>query len=124
MHPILATKRRLLLYLLAWIPILGLLVNVSRAAGTPTLDAIAVFAPAVAVFAFICLSPYPICRARPLRPAAVPGLLVTFTVAASVGSLALLGTAALMSAAISRPTVVTGGIVGVVFLIGVLLYLL
>src|ERR1044072_5930572 len=100
MHPILATKRRVLFYLQAWIPILALLVNVSRAAGAQTLDAITVFTPAVMVFAFICLSPYPICKARPLRPPAVPGLLVTFTVAASVGSLALLGTAALVAAAI------------------------
>jgi two-component system sensor histidine kinase AlgZ len=124
MHPLLATKRRILFYLQVWIPILALLVNVSRTAGARTLDAVAVFAPAVVVFAFICLSPYPICRARPLKPAAVPGLLVTFLVAASVGSLALLGTAALMAAAISRPELVTGGVTGVIFLIGMLLYLL
>ena len=46
-------------------------------------------APALMVFAFVCLSPWPICRVRPLRLPAVPGLLVTFTVAAAVGSLAL-----------------------------------
>jgi LytS/YehU family sensor histidine kinase len=123
-HPILASKRRVFFYLQAWIPVLALLVNVSRAAGADTLEAIAVYAPATVVFAFVCLSPYAICRARPLRPPAVPGLLVTFSVAATVGSLALLGTAALMAAAISRPALVSGGIVGVVFLIGVLLYLL
>ena len=124
MHPLLATKRRIFFYLQAWIAILALLVNVGRAAGAQTLDAIAVYAPATFVFAFICLSPYPICKARPLRLPAVPGLLVTFTVAASVGSLALLGTAALMAAALSKPALVTGGIIGVIFLIGVLLYLL
>lgn len=124
MHPILATRQRLVVYLLAWQPILSLFVGVSRAAGTPMTDAIAVFTPALLVFAFICLSPYPICRARPLRLPAVPGLLVTFAVAGSVGSLALLGTAALMAAAISRPAVVSGEVVGVVFLIGVLLYLM
>jgi two-component system sensor histidine kinase AlgZ len=51
-------------------------------------------------------------------------LLVTFLVAGSVGSLSLLGTAALVAAAISRPSVVTGSVTGIVFVIGVLLYLL
>jgi two-component system sensor histidine kinase AlgZ len=124
MHPILETRRRLLLYLLAWTPVLALLVNVSFAAGAPWPDALGVFTPAVGVFAFICLSPWPICRARPLRLAAVPGLLVTFTVAAAVGSLALLGTTAVMVSALSRPGVLQGGMVGIVFLIGMLIYLL
>jgi two-component system, LytTR family, sensor histidine kinase AlgZ len=124
MHPLLMTRRRLLLYLQAWAVVLALLVNISAAAGTPWLEALTVFAPAVFVFAFICLSPWPICRARPLGPAALPGLLVTFSVAASVGSLALVGTAAVMAAAISRPGVLRGQIVGVVFVIGVLIYLL
>jgi two-component system sensor histidine kinase AlgZ len=124
MHPILATRRRVFYYLQAWIPVLLLLVNVSRAAGSNWLDALAVFAPAVALFAFVCLSPYPICRAKPLRPPAMPGILVTFLVAGSMGSLALVGTAALISAAISRPGVLAGGVAGVVFVIGLLLYLL
>jgi sensor histidine kinase YesM len=118
------TRRRILSYLQAWTPVLALLVSVSHAAGTPWLDALAVFAPAIFVFAFICLSPWPICRARPLKPSAVPGLMVTFIVAGSVGSLALVGTAAVMAAAISKPGVLAGEMVGVVFLIGILLYLL
>ena len=124
MHPLLKSRRRILMYLQAWAPVLALLVSVSLASGTPLLDALAVFTPAIFVFAFICLSPWPICRARPLRPSAVPGLLLTFGVAASVGSLALVGTAAVMSAAISKPGVLAGEMVGVVFMIGVLLYLL
>src|SRR3954447_351441 len=124
MHPILATRRRIFFYLQAWLPILALLVNVSHAAGAGALDTLAVYAPAVAVFAFICLSPYPICRARPLRPPAVPGIMGTFLVAGSMGSLALVGTAALMSAAISAPAVLAGGVTGAVFVIGLLLYLL
>lgn len=123
MHPILAARRRLLLYLLAWTPVLGLLVDVSRTAGARTLDAAAVLGPAVIVLAFVCLSPWPICRARPLRLPAVPGLVVTFTVAATVGSLAFVGTAALMAFALSRPAVLSG-IAAVVFGLGMLLYLL
>ena len=124
MHPILAPRRRVVFYLFAWTPILALLVNVSHAAGAPYLDALGVFTPAVGVFAFICLSPWWICRARPLRLPAVPGLLVTFTMAAAVGSLALLGTAAVTTAALSRPAVLQGAMVGIVFLIGMLIYLL
>src|SRR3954447_6372981 len=118
MHPILATRRRIFFYLQAWLPILALLVNVSHAAGAGVLDSLAVFAPAVAVFAFVCLSPYPICRARPLRPPAVPGILVTFLVAGSMGSLRLVGTAARASAAIARPAVLAGSVTGMVFVIG------
>jgi LytS/YehU family sensor histidine kinase len=124
MHPILATRRRIFFYLQAWLPVLALLVGVSRTGGAPALDALAVYTPAVAVFAFVCLSPYPICRAKPLRPPAIPEILVTFVVAGTMGSLALVGTAALVSAAISRPGVLAGGVVGSVFVIGLLLYLL
>jgi two-component system sensor histidine kinase AlgZ len=124
MHPILATRRRIFFYLQAWIPVLMLLVGVSRTGGASTVDALAVYTPAVAVFAFVCLSPYPICRAKPLRTPAIPEILVTFVVAGTMGSLALIGTAALVSAAISRPAVLAGGIVGSVFVIGLLLYLL
>jgi LytS/YehU family sensor histidine kinase len=124
MHPILATRRRLFFYMQAWIPVLALLTNVSHAAGAGWLDSLAVYAPAVAVFAFVCLSPYPMAKTRPLRVPAIPGILVTFLVAGSVGSLALIGTAAVMMAAISRPAVMAGGLVGAVFVIGLLLYLL
>jgi two-component system, LytTR family, sensor histidine kinase AlgZ len=124
MHPILASGRRLLLYLLAWTPILALLVYVSRAGGARLIDAVRVFAPALIVFAFICLSPYQIGRVRPLRMATAPGLLVTFSAAGVAGSLALVGTAAIMSYVLSRPAVLGTGIVGVLFGLGVLLYLL
>ena len=123
MHPLLATRRRLFLYLLSWTPILGLLVNLSHATGAPTLDAAVVLAPALIVFAFICLSPWYICRVRPLRLPAIPGLLVTFTAASAVGSLALVGTAAVIAGALSRPAGL-GPISGVLFGIGVLLYML
>ena len=124
MHPLLATPRRILLYLLAWTPIFALLVFVSHAGGAPFLDAMGVFAPALCVFAFICLSPYQIVRVRPLRLSTAPGLLVTFTAAAVAGSLALVGTAVVMSYVISRPAVLVSGTVGVLFGIGVLLYML
>lgn len=124
MHPLLASRKRLFLYLAAWAPILGVLVYIGHAGGAAVLDALAVFTPAVAAFAFICLSPWPICRIRPLGVATAPALLVTFTGAAIAGSLALVGTAAIAAYAISRPAVLGRGISVVLFAIGVLLYLL
>jgi two-component system, LytTR family, sensor histidine kinase AlgZ len=124
MHPLLAGRKRLFLYLAAWTPILALLVYVSHATGARVLDATAVFTPALGAFAFICLSPWPICRVRPLGLASAPGLLVTFTAAAIAGSLALVGTAVIMSGAISRPAVLGPGMAVMLFGIGVLLYLL
>ncbi len=103
MHPILATQRRLLLYLLAWTPILGLLVYLSSAVtGLPAWWALEVFAPACLVFAFVCLSPWQICRARPLRPGQAAPLLYLFLGAGTAGSLAFLGTAVSVAYATSR----------------------
>jgi sensor histidine kinase YesM len=124
MHPILASPRRLMLYLLAWTPVLAWLVYVSHAAGAGVVDALLVFAPALIVFAFICLSPWQIGRVRPLGVAAAPGLLVTFSAAGIAGSLALVGTAVIMGYVLSRPAVLAPGIVGLLFGMGVLLYLL
>ncbi|MBZ5619545.1 MAG: histidine kinase [Acidobacteriia bacterium] len=123
MHPILASRRRLLLYLAAWTPVLGLLVYVSSAGGAAPKDAVAVFWPACIVFAFVCLSPWQICRIRPLRLSQLPELLVTFTAAGAAGSLVLVGTATAMAYALSRPAVLAPGVTGLLFGMGVLLYL-
>jgi two-component system, LytTR family, sensor histidine kinase AlgZ len=124
MHPLLANRKRLLLYLLAWTPILVLLVYLSHAGGARARDAAAVLSPAIAAFAFICLSPWPICRVRPLGLGTVPELLVTFTGAAVAGSLALVGTAAIVAYAIGRPEVLARGVAVLLFGVGVLLYML
>src|SRR5689334_22274798 len=124
MHPLLAARKRLALYLAAWTPVVALLVYVSHAGGASVLDAVAVFEPAMLALAFICLSPWPICRVRPLSVATAPGLLVTFTGTAMAGSLALVGVAAILAYAISRPAVLRGGLAALLFGIGVLLYLL
>src|SRR5437879_2293637 len=115
MHPILASRRRLVLYLAAWTPVLGLLVYVSAAGGAAPMDAVAVFGPACVVFAFVCLSPWQICRIRPLRLSQLPELLVTFVAAGAAGSLVLVGTAAAMAYALSRPAVLGAGLTGLLF---------
>jgi hypothetical protein len=124
MHPLLASRRRLTLYLLAWTPILALLVYVSAAGGAAPLDALAVYGPACVAFAFVCLSPWPMCRVRPLRLSAAPQLLLTFLAAGAAGSLILTGAALAMAYGLARPAVLASGRIGLLFGLGVLLYLL
>ena len=104
MHPILASRRRLLAYLLAWIPILALLVWVAWASGgAPWRDAAAVLAPACLVYAFACLSPWYICQTLPLRPSGLSYLLPTWGAAAVVVGSLLLGGARLAAYLLERP---------------------
>jgi hypothetical protein len=121
MHPILASRRRLVAYLLAWIPIVALLVWVSWASGGVSWqDAAAVLAPACLVYAFACLSPWYICQTRPLRVANLPYLAATWGAAAVVVSLLLVGSARLAAYLLERAAPETAPLFGM----GVLLYLL
>ncbi len=120
MHPILASGRRLILYALAWIPLAALLVYVTWAAGgVAWRDAAAALAPACLVYAFVCLSPWYICRTQPLEFARVPGLLTTFGAAAVAGGLLMAGAARLAESLLGRPA----GRPSLLFGMGVLLYL-
>jgi two-component system sensor histidine kinase AlgZ len=121
MHPILASRRRLLFYLLAWTPVLALLVYVSWMAGGVTWWAAAeVLAPACLLFAFACLSPWYIGHARPLRWSNLTELLFTWGAASVAGSLLLVGGVWLAASVLrqGRPQL------GPLFGMGVVLYLL
>jgi two-component sensor histidine kinase len=131
MHPILESPRRLLLYLLAWIPLAGLLVYALWSSGGITwLDAAVVLAPACLVYAFACLSPWYICGTLPLAPANWQNLALTFGVAAVVCSLVLVGGAWLTASAVVQTGKMAGleqrwhGHLGLLFGLGVVLYLL
>ncbi len=113
MHPILSSGKRLLLYLLAWLPILGLLEAVTR-------DSIAVLAPAGLLYAFLCLTPWYVCRARPLQISNAPSLAITHVVSALAGGGMLLGALVLSATILDKP--LTGA--APLFGMGVLLYLL
>src|SRR5438105_2104563 len=120
MHPLLMARRRLLLYLLAWIPLLALLAYVTWMAGGITLGgAVEVLAPACLVYAFACLSPWYIGRTRPLRLANLTALVVTWGAASLAGSLVLVG-----SARLSAYLVGLAPRTGPLFGMGVVLYLL
>jgi two-component system sensor histidine kinase AlgZ len=67
MHPILAQIRRLMLYLIAWIPIAALVgYLLAASSGLTRVEAIVVSAPLCLIYAFICLSAYYQCRTSPL----------------------------------------------------------
>jgi len=104
MHPILASGRRLLLYLLAWVPIVALLAYVSWAAGGVSWsDTAAAVGPGCLIFSFVCLSPWYICRTRPMDLSNVPALMATFGAAAATGGLLMAGLARLAAYALKHP---------------------
>ena len=121
MHPILASGRRLALYLSAWIPILALLCLVTRTPGGQISwnDAAAVLAPACAVYAFACLSPWYIARVKPLRMSDLTALVTTYTGAGLAGGLLLAGSAWAAAAALDKPMPPWA----LLFAVGALLYL-
>jgi hypothetical protein len=131
MHPLLASRRRILLYLLAWTPILALLVYVTSAYGAASWrQAAAALAPACAIYAFVCLSPFYVCRSRPLSLAPTSSLAGTFGAAALAGGLIFAGAAWLATWALGQ-SVTFQGIernltphLAAWFGMGVLLYLL
>ncbi len=121
MHPILAS-RRLLFYLLAWLPAAALLTYLTWAGGGFRLpQAAAVVAPACFVYAFACLSPWYLCRTRPFSLPALPELAVTFGAAAAAGGLLLAGIAWLVAQELKIDST---GHLPLWFGVGALLYLL
>jgi two-component system sensor histidine kinase AlgZ len=120
MHPILATRRRLLLYLLAWTPVLALLSLVTWGSGMSWLDAAGVLAPACLVYAFACLSPWYIGRAQPARLSNLANLVFTYAAASLAGGLVLVGSARLAASTLEKPAPQWPLLFGM----GVLLYLL
>lgn len=85
MHPVLARKGRLGLYLLAWIPPAGILYAVlSAAASLGRLETAAVVAPLALAAAFLSLSTWYLCRVFPLRSPRVASLLAAHLAAALV----------------------------------------
>jgi len=122
MHPIFRS-RRWLIYLAAWIPVMALLVYVtSTTARMSWLAAAEILAPGCFVSAFVCLSPWYLCRARPLGLATMGNLGSTFLGAAAIAGVLLAGATELMAESLAVP--VSGGQLALWFAVGALLYLL
>jgi hypothetical protein len=129
MHPILARRARVALYLSAWIPIGGMLAAVL--AQSPALGwgaAIALALPLSAFYAFVCLAAWYLCRAVPLRAAGLVRIAGTIGVAAVVSSglwiwVGRAWAAALSAAGMPRAAAYTAA-TPQFFVVGVLLFLL
>src|SRR5882724_1661730 len=105
MHPILQRRIRLVLYLAAWSPALALLGYAGRADGaTSWLQAAAQLGPACLLFAFACLSPWWVCRVRPLRFSEWGSLLMTWISASLCAGVLLAGIARLTTGMANRPS--------------------
>ena len=88
MHPLFAHKVRTILYLLAWLPVAGLLMYpLHFSAGLPPVESAAVLLPMCEVYALICLSPWYLCRVLPIGPGQIPKILQSHVAAAVVASL-------------------------------------
>ncbi len=121
MHPLLASRGRTLLYLAGWVPILALLDYLMWASGGASwAQNTAVLGPACFLFAFACLSPWPMCRVRPLRLADAAMLVATWAAAAAAASATFTGAAWAMARLEGR----SAGHLDLLFGVGILLYLL
>ncbi len=84
MHPILAARDRLFLYLGAWLPIAALLTGLFVFAGRLNWnEAVLLALPMTLVYSFLCLSAWYLCRSFPLDRTAVPALFGVHAVAAA-----------------------------------------
>jgi len=130
MHPILASRARLILYLVAWTPLgAGLAAGLVLAGGFRWPWAAAIAAPAALVYAFVCLAPWYLCRALPIGSVSPPRLLGTWLPAALLSSftwlLAIqLGVIALGTVLPDEDLHLGRGVAVVVLAVGALVFLL
>lgn len=123
MHPVLADRSRLALYLLAWLVLailLAMLVMEPGRAGLPA--AVLVTLPPTLAYAFVCLAAWYPVRAMPLHRARTGPLLATHVVSAAV--LSAVWVMALGTWGRTMKTPLTETRIAAFFVAGALLYLL
>ncbi len=86
MHPILAYRGRLGAYLLAWVPLAGMLAGLLRIAGASWLESAVLAAPLALVYAFMSLAAWYPCRTAPLQASSLARVLVTQAAAAGLSA--------------------------------------
>ena len=129
MHPLLATKGRIALYLLVWLLLAGMLGYLLSVTGQlPLLEAELLVLPLCLVYALVCLAPWYLCRVLPLAPSQMPKLLGNHSAAAIAAALVWIVLAKLVALGLSRRFAHLderfSPQLPLVFGIGVLLYLL
>jgi len=130
MHPIIASRDRLGLYLAAWIPAAMLVaIEFATVSGLPWLAAAAMAGPLALAYAFVCLAAWYPCRATPLQASGISRLIGTHGAAAVLSSglwIVLASVWARLLAALGFSTAFDhfGDQVPVLFVTGVLLFAL
>jgi len=131
MHPILGQSGRLGPYLLAWVPLAGVLLYLlSGPGGLTTLEAAMMVLPLCVVYAFICLSAWYSCRGTPLETSGFWRLALTHQMAAILVSLLWVLIAKYLAIALSKADMFSdlrekvARTYPLLFASGVLLYLL
>jgi hypothetical protein len=131
MHPLLTPISRFGLYLLAWIPLAGILVYLMAVPGRlGWLDATVLIIPLCLIYQFVCLSAWYSCKAAPIQKSTGQRLWLTHVLAAAILSLFWVLLARLLAYGISEFPAFRGlngrfaSQVPVLFGAGFLLYLL
>jgi two-component system, LytTR family, sensor histidine kinase AlgZ len=131
MHPLLTPINRFGLYLLAWVPLAGILIYLMAVPGRlGWLDATVLMLPLCLIYQFVCLSAWYSCKAAPIQKGTGQRLWITHVLAASILSLFWVLLARLLAYALSELPAFRGlnsrfaAQVPVLFGAGFLLYLL
>jgi two-component system sensor histidine kinase AlgZ len=85
-HPILDNRRRLAVYLVAWLPIAAILTVILKGGDGSWLEAGLIAAPMALLYAFVCLSAWYVCLSAPMRGQSVSRLMGTLISAALLSS--------------------------------------
>src|SRR5271154_1751294 len=103
MHPIFSHLRRLGLYLLAWIPIAGMLAYLLTIPGqiTPR-EAVTLAIPLSLIYAFVCLSSWYSCRGNSLEKYGLGRLISTHITAALIASIIWAFVAVTLASSLSK----------------------
>lgn len=131
MHPLLTPINRFALYLLAWVPLAGILVYLMAVPGKlGWLAAAALIVPLCLIYQFVCLSAWYSCKAVPIQKSTGQRLWLTHILAAAILSLLWVLLARLLAYGLSQMPAFLGldtrfaSQVPVLFGAGFLLYLL
>ncbi|MGC1484211.1 MAG: histidine kinase [Candidatus Acidiferrum sp.] len=131
MHPLLTPINRFGLYLLAWVPLAGILIYLVAVPGRlGWLDASALIIPLCLIYQFVCLSAWYSCKAAPIQKSSGQRLWLTHVLAAAILSLLWVLLARLLAYGLSQLPAFRGldrrfaSQLSVLFGAGFLLYLL
>ncbi len=131
MHPILADRRSLALYLTGWLPVVALMTSAMVLTGWGGwVQSLLFVFPLTTVYAFLCLAAWYPCRALPLTNERAATAVVTHVATAAISAALWVGMAWALAGALERSAIwggearLTSEQTGLIFAVGLLLYLL